>query len=54
MRLNESRRETELELREDKVDARFTELEEREARLEQREAQLAGYVESVQQRFTAA
>ena len=48
------RTEADLELREDKLEQRLTEVEEREQRLETREQDLAGYVASVQQRFTAA
>ena len=44
----------ELDLREDKINDRLRELVERETRMEQREQDLAGYVASVQQRFTAA
>jgi hypothetical protein len=46
--------ESDLDLREDKLDALASTLEERERRLEAREADLAGYVASVQQQFSAA
>ena len=54
VRVHEARREAELELREDRLEERLRELAEREARMEQREHDLAGYVATVQQRFSAA
>jgi CHASE3 domain sensor protein len=49
-----ARTEGELDLREDKLEDALKDLEEREQRLEQRERDIAGYVASVQERFTAA
>ena len=53
-RMREARREAELELLEDKLEARLREIQERESALTKRESDLAGYVESVQQQFSAA
>ena len=54
LRVRYARSEGDLDLREDKLEDRLKDLEEREQRLEQRERDLAGYVASVQERFTAA
>jgi hypothetical protein len=54
LRIREARREAELELLEDKLEARLREIQERETALTKRESDLAGYVESVQQQFSAA
>jgi uncharacterized protein (DUF3084 family) len=54
LRIRYARTEADLELREDKLEHRATEVEEREQRIETRESDLAGYVASVQHRFTAA
>ena len=54
LRIRYARTEADLELREDKLDTRLGEMQEREQRLEKREQDLAGYVASVQQQFTAA
>ena len=54
VRVREARREAELELLEDKLEARLREIQERETALTKRETDLAGYVESVQQQFSAA
>jgi chromosome segregation ATPase len=54
VRVREARREAELELLEDKLEARLREIQERETALTKRESDLAGYVESVQQQFSAA
>ncbi len=52
--MREAGREAELELLEDKLDARLQEIQGRESALAKRETDLAGYVESVQQQFSAA
>jgi chromosome segregation ATPase len=54
LRVRYARTEGDLDLREDKLEDRLKDLEERERRLEQRERDIAGYVASVQERFTAA
>jgi chromosome segregation ATPase len=54
LRVRYARTEGELDLREDKLEDRLKDVEEREQRLEQRERDIAGYVASVQERFTAA
>jgi chromosome segregation ATPase len=54
LRMRYARTEGELDLREDKLEDRLKDVEEREQRLEQRERDIAGYVASVQERFTAA
>ena len=53
-RLRFARTDADLELREHKLEQRLAELEEREERLDTREQDLAGYVATVQQRFSAA
>jgi chromosome segregation ATPase len=54
LRVRYARTEGELDLREDKLEDRLKDVEDREQRLEQRERDIAGYVASVQERFTAA
>jgi len=54
LRVRYARTEGEQDLREDKLEDRLKDIEEREQRLDQRERDIAGYVASVQERFTAA